>query len=119
MVKPEDAPTGFQADFMARLKPEVPAKCKGFIHTNGSVQISLEGNTLFLLAPTSFEKKMLDIPDVLEPASRIASGLLGRPIQVRCVERNKKSAPGGDASFQALMNFGQEHSDVIKFTNNR
>ena len=116
-AKSQEAPTGFEADFMTRLKAEIPVKCKGFVHTNGSLQTVLEGNTLFLLTASAFEKKMLDIPDVLEPAARIASGLLGRPIQVRCVERSKKSAPGGNASFQALVSFGQEHSDVIKFTN--
>ena len=116
-AKQDDAPTGFVTDFLTRLKEEVPQRCTGFVHTSGSLQVSIEGNLLYLVVPGAFEKKMLDNPQVLEPASRIASGMLGRPITARCTERSKKAAPGSSASFNSLVSFGQEHNDVIKFTN--
>jgi len=116
-AKPDNTPTGFVTDFLTRLKGEVPQRCTGFVHTSGSLQVSIEGNMLYLVVPGAFEKRMLDNPQVLEPAARIASGMLGRPITVRCTERNKKAAPGGSASFDSLVSFGQEHNDVIKFTN--
>ena len=115
MAKPSEEPPGFLTDFLARLKAEVPGKCKGFINNN--LQIRQEANTLLLVTPSPFEKKMLDIPPVLEPASRIASGLLGRPLQVRCVERGKKLSGNTESSFNALLNFGQDHSDIITITN--
>ena len=118
MAQAKEAPTGFWADFVTRLKAEVPAKCKGFLNVEGPVKPQLEQDVLTLVAPSKFEKTMLDIPQVLEPAARIASGLLGRSIRVRCAERGKKTvSSGGDASFQSLVNFGQEHNDVIQFTN--
>lgn len=119
-LKSQDAPTGFDADFFARLMPELPMRCKGFLNPNGTVKIRLDGNFLLLVAPSPFEKSQVDTPAILEAASRVASALLGRPITARCVLRDKKqAASGGDDAFRALMDFGGQHSDVIQFTNNR
>ena len=73
----------------------------------------LEGQLLTLVAESGFVKKVVDIPEVLEPAARIASGLLGGSIRVRCVQRGKQTAAGADDPMRALLSFGQEHSDII------
>ena len=112
MKKPEEAPTGFWADFIAKLKPEIPNKAKGFFAVEGPVQPQLDGDLLTLVAETDFVKNVVDIPQVLEPATRIASALLGRPMRVRCAKRGAKTVSQNDA-FDSLLKFGQEHSDVI------
>ena len=110
-------PTGFWADFVAKLKAEVPNKAKGFFAVEGPVKPHLEGTTLILVAETDFIKNMVDIPAVLEPAARIASALLGSPMQARCVKKGaQRKAASAEDPFNALVRFGQEHNDVIKFT---
>ena len=112
LQRPEEAPTGFWPDFAARLKAEVPNKCKGFIP--GTIQPVLEQNLLTLVAESKFVKNILDIPDVLEPAARIASAMLGRPIRAKCAERNKLAgAAGGKDLLNDLVAFGQEHDTII------
>ena len=116
MVKPEEAPSGFWPDFVAKVQTELPGRAKGIITVNGPVSHILEGDWLTLLVPGPFEQKQLDSPNVLEPCTRSASALLGRPIRVRVQLRRKNSTGGGDKAFGALMDFGKEHSDIIKFT---
>ena len=113
---PSEAPSGFWPDFVAKVHPELPGRAKGIITPNGAVTHTLEGDLMTLVVPGTFEKSQLDIPTVLEPCTRAASALLGRPIRVRVSIRSKQTAPGGDKAFGSLMNFGKEHSDIIKFT---
>ena len=110
---PPAAPEGFWPDLVAQLKREIPSKCKGFFAVEGPVRPQLEGQLLTLVAESGFVKKVVDIPEVLEPAARIASGLLGGSIRVRCVQRGKQTAAGADDPMRALLSFGQEHSDII------
>ena len=116
LVKPEDAPAGFWPDFVAKAQKTLPSRAKGIITVNGAVTHALEGDLLTLIAPGTFEQKQLDIPEVLEACAGAASGLLGRPIRVRVKLRNKQTAGGGDKSFGNLMDFGKQHSDIIKFS---
>ena len=109
----EDAPTGFWADFVSKLKAEVPNKAKGFFAVEGPVRPLIEGDILSLVAETDFVKNVVDIPDVLEPAARIAAALLGRPIKVRCIKKGKQVQSNSDA-FNDLLRFGQAHNDIIK-----
>ena len=114
--KPGEAPTGFWADFVAKLKQEVPNKAKGFFAVEGPVKPQLEEGRLILVAETDFVKNVVDIPAVLEPAARIASALLARPIQVRCIKKGTQTRAPAEDPFNALVRFGQEHKDIIKFT---
>ena len=116
MQKPGEAPTGFWADFVSKLKAEVPNKAKGFFAVEGPVKPLLEQNMLVLIAETDFVKNVVDIPAVLEPAARIASALLGRPMKARCIKKGAETRTALDDPFRALIQFGQEHNDVIKFT---
>ena len=114
MPKPSETPTGFWADFVARLKPEIPNKAKGFFAIEGPVKPQVEGDLLTLVADTDFVKNVVDIPEVLDAATQIASALLGRPMKVRCAKKGTASRGNVDA-FNELIRFGQAHNDVIKF----
>ena len=116
LPKPSEAPTGFWPDFAAKLKAEISNKLKGFIP--GSVRPLLEQDRLTLAADSKFVKDMIDVPEVLEPAARIASAMLGRPMRVRCVEKSKVSASAdGKDPLQALVDFGRQHNDIITIKN--
>jgi len=113
-TRPEEAPSGFWPDFVAKLKPELPSKCKGFFSVEGPVKPLTEGDTLTLLADGEFVKNMIDIPQVKEPAARVASALLGRNVRIRCAVRGKNTpAAGGKDPLDALMHFGRQHGDII------
>lgn len=114
-----ETPAGFWADFVAKIKAEVPNKAKGFFAVEGPVAPLLQGDLLTLVAQTDFVKNVVDIPEVLEPATRIAAALLGRPIKVRCAKRGQVNRPSNDEAFKSLLQFGQEHNDVIKIIDNR
>ncbi len=108
---PQEEPAGFWPDFAAKLKAELPNKVKGFIP--GSVKPLLEGDRLTLIADSRFVKNMIDVPEVLEPARRIASAMLGRPMNVRCVEKTKAAAMGGKDPMNDLVKFGQQHQNIV------
>jgi len=114
-----EAPAGFWVDFVTKLKAELPNKAKGFFAAEGPVRSMVEGDLLTLIAETEFVKNVVDIPQVLEPAAQIASALLGRPMKVRCVKKGSLNRPTNDDAFQSLLQFGQEHNDVIKIIDNR
>ena len=115
----ENAPAGFRVDFSAKLKAEIPNKVKGFFAAEGSVDPMIEGDLLTLVAQSEFIKNMIEIPEVLEPAARIASALLGRPVRVRCVKKGSFNKPSNADAFNSLLRFGQEHNDVIKIIEDR
>ena len=106
----EEAPAGFWPELSARLKGEVPNKSKAFL---GSVKPRLEQNLLTLVADNQFVKNMIDIPEVLEPATRMATAMLGRPVRVRCVEASKNARFGEHDPMNDLISFGQEHQNII------
>ena len=114
-----ETPAGFWADFVARIKAEVPNKAKGFFAVEGPVRPMVAQDLLTLVAETDFVKNVVDIPEVLGPAAQIASALLGRPMKVRCAKKGMLNKPSNDDAFQSLLQFGQEHNDVIKIIDNR
>ena len=116
LQKPGEAPTGFWADFVSKLKNQIPNKAKGFFAVEGPVKPLIEQQALILIAETDFVKNVVDIPAVLEPAAHIASALLGRPMKARCIKKGAETRTASDDPFRSLIQFGQEHSDVIKFT---
>ena len=116
MPEPQEGPAGFWPDFVAKVQPALPGRAKGIITVNGTVSHTLEGDLLTLIAPGPFEKNQIDKPAVLEICSNAASGLLGRPIRVRVSLKGKQAFSGGEKSFDTLMDFGKQHSDIIKFT---
>ena len=59
-----------------------------------------------------FLVKMLDRPDILKIVSRKAGAMLNRPVRVQLVDLTAK--PAGNPRMEQLMNFGREHSDIVK-----
>ena len=62
------------------------------------------------------EKNLEELADILEVVSRKASAMLGRPVRAFSVDMTKKAAD--NPRLEQLMNFGREHSDIIKIKNN-
>jgi len=109
-----ETPSGFWPDFVAKLRGEIPGRFLGFFSVDGPVRHLLDGDRLSLVTDTAFVKKMIDAPEVLEAATRCASALLGRPVTVRIVLKDKNApAAGAKDPFQDLMNFGQAHDDIF------
>ncbi len=112
--KPEDTPAGFWADFVAKLKPELPNRLKGFFSVGGPVKPQLEAGLLTLAADSEFVRKLVDVPEVLTPAAGIASALLGQPTRVRCVKKGKAApCPGSKDPLDDLLAFGQQHDSIV------
>ncbi len=110
----EEAPSGFWADFVARVKPELSNRYKGFFAVGGPVNPQLAAGILTLVADTGFVLKQIDTPAVLEPATRIASALLGQPMKVRCTLKGKTNPmTGGKDPLQDLLAFGKQHEDIV------
>ena len=110
----EEAPSGFWADFVARVKPELSNRYKGFFAVGGPVKPQLAAGILTLVADTGFVLKQIDTPAVLEPATRIASALLGQPMKVRCTLKGKTNPmTGGKDPLQDLLAFGKQHEDIV------
>ena len=107
------APGGFWPDLAARLRQDLPGKFKGFFSVEGPVQAHLDGELLNLVAESDFAKRVVDCPEVVETAARIAAELLGRPVRVRCIKRGQKVPGGENDPMRALLTFGQEHTDII------
>ena len=115
-TRSSELPTGFWPDFLSRLRRELPNKASGFFGVDGPVKPRLESGLLTLVADNDFVKRIIDIPQVLEPATRIAAAMLGQPTRVRCAVKGEKSAAADTGGFQALMDFGANHNDIITIT---
>ncbi len=106
----DEAPTGFWLDICSQVRMELKPPVSGFFAANGPVQGLLKGNTVVLLCANGFAKAVVDKPEVLELVARIAAAKLGRPIRV--VASDKTGIQ--NEQMEQLLQFGREHSDVIK-----
>ena len=111
-------PVGFWSDLVAAIRKELRPPASGFFVNvpNAPVQGVLAGDRLELRCSNSFTAQTIDRADVLEIASRKASGMLGRP--VRAVVVDLTANPKGNPRMEQLMNFGRAHSDLVKIKNN-
>ena len=91
----------------------MPGKFKGFFSVEGPVRAHLDGELLNLVAESDFVKRVVDCPEVVETAARIAAELLGRPVRVRCIMRGRNVPSGENDPMRALLTFGEEHTDII------
>ena len=112
-----DTPVGFWSELVGAVRKELKPPVSGFFVAtpNAPVQGVLVGNKLELRCSNGFTAQMLDKPDILEVVSRKASAMLGRP--VRAVTVDMTSKPQGNPRMEQLMNFGREHSDIVKIKN--
>ena len=110
----DDTPMGFWSDLCAGVRKELKPPASGFFAGTPSAPLQgvLMGNKLELRCTNAFTAKMLDKPEIMEIVSRKAGAMLERPIQTCVVDLSAK--PQGNPRLDKLMQFGREHSDIIK-----
>ncbi len=116
--RPSEAPVGFWSELCSAVRKELRPPVSGFFATtpNAPVQGALVGDTLELRCGNDFIAKMLDKPDILEVVSRKTGAMLNRPVRVTVLDMTAK--PVGNPRMDQLMQFGRDHSDIIKIKNN-
>ena len=117
-VQRNEAPVGFWSELVGAVRKELKPPVSGFFVAtpNAPVQGALTGDRLELRCSNDFTAQMLDRPDILEVVSRKASAMLGRPIRAQVVDMNTR--PQTNGRMEQLMNFGRQHSDIVKIKNN-
>ena len=112
-----EAPMGFWTELVAAVRKELKPPVSGFFvnSPNAPMQGALVGNTLELRCSNAFTAQMVSKPEILEVVSRKASSMLSRPIRVVTVDITAR--PGDNRRMEQLINFGKEHSDVVKIRN--
>ena len=110
-----EAPVGFWSELVGAVRKELKPPASGFFVAtpNAPVQGVLMGNNLELRCSNAFTAQMLDKPDILEVVTRKAAAMLGRPVRTTVVDITSK--PQGNPRMEQLMNFGRQHSDIVKF----
>ena len=110
----DDTPVGFWSELCGGVRKELKPPISGFFAgtPNAPVQGTLIGDRLELRCAKDFTAQMLDRPEILEVAGRKASAMLGRPVRACVVDSSAK--PKGNPRMDRLMQFGREHSDIIK-----
>ena len=105
---------GFGTELCGGGRKELKPPISGFFAgtPNAPVQGALVGDRLELQCTNDFTAKMLDKPEILEVVGRKASAMLGRPVRACVVDVSAK--PRGNPRMDKLMQFGREHSDIIK-----
>ena len=113
-IPAQEAPVGFWPDLVAGIRQELKPPVSGFFVTtpNAPVQGVLRGEQVVLACANPFTLEMINKPEILEIVSRKASAILGRPVSARAVDRTAK--PENNERMERLMNFGREHSDIVK-----
>ncbi len=116
--KPSETPVGFWSELCGAVRKELKPPVSGFFATtpNAPVQGALVGDTLELRCGNDFIAKMLDKAEILEVVCRKTGAMLNRPIRVTVVDMTAK--PVGNPRMDQLMQFGRDHSDIIKIKNN-
>ena len=111
-------PMGFWTDLCAAVRKELKPPAFGFFAAspNSPVQGVLVDNRLELRCNNTFIAQTLDKPDILEVVSRKAGAMLGHPVRAVSVDMTAK--PAGNPRLEQLVQFGRDHSDIIKIKNN-
>ncbi len=115
----DEAPMGFWSDLVGAVRKELKPPVSGFFVAvpNGPIQGALAGNTVELRCNNPFTAQTVDKPEILEVVSRKASAQLGRSVRAVVVDTTKK--PQSNPRMEQLLQFGREHSDIIKIKNNQ
>ena len=110
----DEAPIGFWADLAGQIKASLRPPLSGFFVTtpNAPVQGVLQGDRLILVCANQFAVDMINKPEVLTMVSQKASAKLGRKIMA--VAKDKSAAPQKSEHMDRLLEFGKQHSDIVK-----
>ena len=108
-----ETPAGFWPALSEKLCASLPAKISGFFAVNGPIHPVLQGDSLIMATDTDF---VIDVvkktPNTEALVREKASAILGRPVSVRFALKNRLSRVGDDP-MDALVQFGQQHSDIF------
>ena len=108
-----ETPAGFWPALSEKLRAALPATISGFFAVNGPIHPVLQGEELIMAADSDF---VLDLvkktPDTEALVREKASAILGKPVSVRFALKNRLSRLGDDP-MDALVQFGQQHSDIF------
>ncbi len=109
-----EAPSGFWTELVAAARKELKPPASGFFvaSPNAPVQGVLVGSKLELRCGNGFIAQTIGRPEILEVVSRKASAMLGRQVQAVPVDMSAK--PAGNPRMEQLLNFGKEHSDIVR-----
>ena len=111
-----ETPAGFWPALSEKLRAELSAKDRGFFAANGPLHPVLQGeSTLIMAADNEFVLGMVKKPAIEQLIREKASALLGRPVAVRFALKNQVSNLGKDP-MDALVQFGEQHSDIFTIT---
>ena len=112
--RPTEAPAGFWPELCGAVRKELRPPVSGFFAPtpNAPVQGAVVGNVLELRCSNDFIAKMLDKPEILEVVSRKASSMLNRSLRIQLIDMTAK--PAGNPRMEQLMQFGRDHSDIVK-----
>ena len=108
------APPGFWTDLMTASRKELKPPASGFFVAaqNSPLRGALKGDVLELRCQNTFVADTVNRPAILEVVTRKASALLERPVRVIVVDMSAK--PAGNPHMEKLLNFGKNHSEVVK-----
>ena len=108
---PKDAPIGFWADFVAKVRPELPVKARGFFAPSGPLSGELNGDLLVLTAESPFVHGIVSDESVLSIVRNAAASMMGRPVGVKL--RLRGANEKDDSAFSELLQFGKTHADIV------
>ena len=113
----DETPSGFWVDMVSEIRSELKPPASGFFVTtpNAPVEGRLRDNKLELVCAAEFIVDVLNKPEILDMISRKASAKLGRPIRAVAVDKSKLNVKS--KQMEKLLQFGQQHSDIIKIKN--
>ena len=108
-----ETPVGFWPALSEKLRAELSAKDRGFFAVNGPVHPVLQGDALIMATDTELVIDLVKkTPNTEALVREKASAILGRPVSVRFALKNRLSRLGDDP-MDALVQFGQQHSDIF------
>lgn len=110
----DDTPVGFWPDLANQIRKELRPPVTGFFAPtpNAPIQGVLRGDVLELRCTNPFTQEVVNKPEILSLVARKAAAVLGRNVRVTAVDIS--SAPRSGQNMQALLQFGREHSDIVK-----
>ena len=108
-----ETPAGFWPALSEKLRAALPATISGFFAVNGPIHPVLQGEVLIMAVDSDFVlNQVKKTPDTEALVREKASAILGKPVSVRFARKNRLSRLGDDP-MDALVQFGQQHSDIF------
>ncbi len=117
------ADAGFWRDFVAAVKPSVPAGQYPFLSNPAMVTGIYENGVLTLWAQSDFVRNMLNQPAVLQPLEQAAGVRFGQPVRVKVTVGQPPAAPAAPRTEDSgapdhdnlddLLAFGEQFDNII------